>query len=96
MIQIFTNALQRLSGFLQAHPPIAGVMLSLLLFLSAYQHFGVRDNKGGKFFQGLAGLILVLFALNAILSGMWLGLMVVIGALLLEVSLAIRQWRRFE
>ena|SRR5271157_83603 len=96
MPDLLVHAFRWLSGFLQAHPPIVGVLLSLLVFFSAYQHFDVRDSKGGKFFQGLAWLILILFAVYAVFSGMWIGLMIVAGALFIEVWLARRQWRKSE
>jgi len=85
-----------LSSFLQTHPPIAGVVLSFIVFFSAYQHFDIRDSMGGKFFQGLAWVILVLFAVTALFSRMWIGLMVVAGALFIEAWLARRQWRKSE
>jgi len=92
----FTHAIHLLSSLLQAHPPLAGVLLSLVVFFSAYQHFDVRDSKGGKFFQGLALLILALFGLNAVVSGMWLSLAIVAGTAFIEVWLARRQCRKTE
>ena len=96
MPDLLVHAFRWLSDFLQAHPPIAGVLLSLLVFFSAYQHFDVRDSKGGTFFQCLAWLILILFAVYAVFSGMWLSLIVIAGALFIEVWLALRQWHRSE
>jgi hypothetical protein len=96
MPDFLVHAFRWLSGFLQGHPPIAGVVLSLLVFFSAYQHFDVRDSKGGRFFQGLAGLILILFAVYAIFSGMWLSLILIAGALFVEVWLALRHWHRSQ
>ncbi|MGD0792147.1 MAG: hypothetical protein ABR920_10285 [Terriglobales bacterium] len=96
MPDFLVHTFRWLSGFLHGNPPVAGVLLSVVVFFSGYQHFDVRDSKGGKFFQGLALLILALFGLNAVFSGRWLSLMIVAGTGFVEIWLARRQWRKAE
>jgi hypothetical protein len=88
--------LKVISGFLQTHPPLVGFLLSALIFGTSYQHFDVGDTGGALFWQGLAVLILVLFAINAAFSGMWGGFLLLLVTAWVELLLIARLRRSSE
>jgi hypothetical protein len=79
--------------FFSKHLAIAALLVSGLWFYGGKQYFARKKPIVGLSWQFIGVAVLVAFCVSAVLSESWYSLMVVLGAIAVELALIRRYWR---
>jgi hypothetical protein len=79
--------------FFSKHLVLAALLVSALWFYGGYQYLVRAKRAVGLSWQFIGVAVLVAFCVSAFRSGSWYSLIVILGAIALELLLIRRYWR---
>jgi hypothetical protein len=79
--------------WVEAYPPLAGLVLSAVIFAGAYLDMLHGAEEAATSWQILAMVVLLVFSVSALTSKMWVCLFVCIVVLGIEFALVMRRVR---
>jgi hypothetical protein len=79
--------------FFSNHLAVTALLVSGLWFYCGYQYLVRAKRIVGLSWQFIGVAVLIAFCVNALLSGSWYSLIIVLGAVIVELLLIRRYWR---
>jgi len=79
--------------YFSEHLAFAALLVSALWFYGGYQYIVEEKRLVGLSWQFIGVVVLAAFGVNAVLSRSWYSLIVILGAIAVELLLIRRYWR---